>query len=127
VTERLLLDGQVVDWGLHETMVDALGNEIISEIYRVNSLRIRLISLEHSMLLEQAMQEHLRFISALRERDATRARQLLDAHIDSARNRVVEASLGNFPGPATQTSAPARSATAKTMTNTPAKPKRRLA
>jgi len=27
-------------------MIDSLGNEIISEIYRVNSLRIRLIRLE---------------------------------------------------------------------------------
>ena len=113
VSERLLLDAQVVDWGLHETMVDALGNEIISEIYRVNSLRIRLIGLEHSMLLEQAMQEHLRFIAALRERDAERARQLLDAHIDSARNRVVEASLGQLPGITA-----AQSATRPTATKT---------
>lgn len=97
VTKRLLLDAQMVDWGFHQTMVDALGNEIISEVYRVNSLRIRLISLEHSMLLEQAMQEHLRLISALRQRDADRARQLLDAHIESARNRVLEASLGQSP------------------------------
>nr|WP_315429097.1 GntR family transcriptional regulator [uncultured Albidiferax sp.] len=91
----LLDDAQAVDWGLHDRMVDALGNEIISEIYRVNSLRVRLIKLEQSVItparLIPAMQEHLRFIAALQQRDATAAVQLLEAHLDSARNRVLTA------------------------------------
>jgi hypothetical protein len=66
---RLLDDAQAIDWGLHDRMVDALGNEIISDIYRVNSLRVRLIKLEHSVItparLIPAMQEHLNFIAAL--------------------------------------------------------------
>jgi DNA-binding GntR family transcriptional regulator len=78
-------------------MVDALGNEILSDIYRVNSLRVRLIKLEHSVItparLIPAMQEHLRFIAALRGRDAPRAVELLNDHIDSARNRVLNAPL----------------------------------
>ena len=106
ITQRLLLDAQAVDWGLHEAMVDSLANEIISDAYRVNALRIRLISLEHSMLLEQAMQEHLRFIDALRQRDGQLALSLLDAHIESARNRVLEASLGQLPGPTSTTEEP---------------------
>lgn len=91
----LLDDAQAVDWGLHDRIVDALGNEIISEIYRVNSLRVRLIKLEQSVItparLIPAMQEHLRFIAALQQRDATAAVQLLEAHLDSARNRVLSA------------------------------------
>ena len=89
----LLDDAQAVDWGLHDRMVDALGNEIISEIYRVNSLRVRLIKLEQSVItparLIPAMQEHLRFIAALQQRDAGAAVQLLEAHLDSARHRVL--------------------------------------
>ena len=34
---QLLDDAQALDWGLHDRMVDALGNEIVSEIYRVNT------------------------------------------------------------------------------------------
>ena len=83
----LLDDAQAVDWGLHDRMVDALGNEIISEIYRVNSLRVRLIP---------AMQEHLRFIAALQQRDGNLAVQLLGAHLDSARNRVLSADTAHF-------------------------------
>ena len=99
VSEQLLRDAQAVDWGLHETMVDALGNEIVSEMYRVNSLRIRLISLENPLQLVPAMQEHLRFIAALRQRDAQQACNLLDVHIECARNRVLEAALGHLPAP----------------------------
>ena len=94
---RLLDDAQAIDWGLHDRMVDALGNEIISDIYRVNSLRVRLIKLEHSVItparLIPAMQEHLSFIAALQQRDVTKAAQLLGDHINSARSRVLSAPL----------------------------------
>ncbi len=97
VDSQLLDDAQVIDWGLHDRMVDALGNEIVSDIYRVNSLRIRLIKLENSVItptrLIPAMQEHLLFIAALRQRDAAKATELLDAHIRSARDRVMTAPL----------------------------------
>jgi len=97
VDSQLLDDAQAIDWGLHDRMVDALGNEIVSEVYRVNSLRIRLIKLENSVItparLIPAMQEHLRFIAALRERDAAKATELLEAHIRSARDRVMNAPL----------------------------------
>ena len=92
---QLLDDAQALDWGLHDRMVDALGNEIVSDIYRVNSLRVRLIKLEQSVItpaiLIPAMQEHLSFIAALRERNAAQAAALLDAHINSARSRVMNA------------------------------------
>lgn len=97
VDPALLDDAQALDWGLHDRLVDALGNEIVSEIYRVNTLRVRLIRLEHSVItparLMPAMQEHLRFITALRARDAAAAAELLQAHILSARDRVLTASL----------------------------------
>ena len=97
IDPHLLDDAQAIDWGLHDRMVDALGNEIVSEIYRVNSLRVRLIKLEHSVItparLIPAMQEHLQFIDALRKRDATAAVALLDEHINSARSRVMSAPL----------------------------------
>ena len=95
--DRLLEDAQALDWGLHDRMVDALGNELVSEIYRVNTLRVRLIKLEHSVItparLIPAMQEHLLFIGALLKRDGPRAIELLMAHIHSARERVIEAPL----------------------------------
>jgi DNA-binding GntR family transcriptional regulator len=84
---------QAVDWGLHDTMIDALGNEIISANYRVNSLRIRLIRLDRVTLnakaLVPAMEEHLALIAALRTRDPQQASAAVEAHLDHARNRAL--------------------------------------
>lgn len=93
VTPALLAAAQAIDWGLHDTMIDALGNEIISAIYRVNSLRIRLIRLDRVTLdaeaLRPAMDEHLTLLTALRSRDPLRAAAALEAHLTHARNRAL--------------------------------------
>jgi DNA-binding GntR family transcriptional regulator len=118
VDADLLDDAQALDWGLHDRMVDAMGNEIVSEIYRVNTLRVRLIRLEHSVItparLIPAMQEHLAFIAALRARDAALAVQLLEAHIRSARERVMQAPLEQALPPITSSPALTRRRSTKT-------------
>ena len=93
VTPALLDRAQAVDWGLHDMMIDALGNEIVSAVYRVNSLRIRLIRLDRVTLtadaLAPAMSEHLALLAALRTRDPQRAVAALEAHLAHARNRAL--------------------------------------
>ena len=93
IDAALLTDAQTVDWGLHDLMIDALGNPLVSEIYRVNSLRVRLIRLERAMLSEDAllpaMEEHLWFVQALKERDAAAVASRLAHHITSAHRRVL--------------------------------------
>jgi DNA-binding GntR family transcriptional regulator len=90
-------DAQALDWGLHDQMVDAMGNDILSEIYRVNSLHVRLIVLDASQVAMQrvlpAMQEHLAFLGAVRRRDEAAAIAALGNHIGNSRQRVLEASL----------------------------------
>ena len=93
IDEALLTEATQIDWGLHEYMIDAMGNALISEIYRINSLRVRLIKFETSSLapdiLLAAMEEHLWFIEALRCRDTTAVAERLAHHIESARRRVL--------------------------------------
>jgi DNA-binding GntR family transcriptional regulator len=93
IDDALLEDATTVDWGLHDLMIDALGNELISEVYRINSLRVRLIKLEGSTLspdvLIPAMEEHLWFIDALKRRDTQAVVDRLSHHIDSAHRRVL--------------------------------------
>ena len=93
IDHDLLKDATTVDWGLHDMMVDTLGNELISEVYRINSLRVRLIKLEGSTLsadvLIPAMEEHLWFIEALKRRDAHSVIERLSHHIESAHRRVL--------------------------------------
>ncbi len=93
IDDDLLKDATATDWGLHDLMIDALGNELISEVYRINSLRVRLIRLEGSTLspdvLIPAMEEHLWFIDALKRRDAQAVVERLSHHIESAHRRVL--------------------------------------
>jgi len=74
-------------------MIDSLGNEIISEIYRVNSLRIRLIRLENTILTSEgllpSMTEHLELIAAIKTRDVDQALAALNTHIEVARSRML--------------------------------------
>ncbi len=90
-------DAQTLDWGLHDRMVDCMGNELLSEVYRVNSLQVRLVSLEASEIaarrVRPAMEEHLQFLQALRARDETAAAAALTDHIERSRRRVLDAAL----------------------------------
>ena len=93
IDDALLTDATMVDWGLHDLMIDASRNELISDVYRINSLRVRLIKLEGTTLspdvLLPAMEEHLWFLDAIKQRDPTEAARRLTHHIESAHLRVL--------------------------------------
>lgn len=93
VTRAVLEEAQAVDWGFHDALIDALGNEIISDVYRVNSIKIRLIRLERVVLspetLAPAMEEHARIMAAIQSRDPARAVEAMDRHLTSAQNRAM--------------------------------------
>ncbi len=93
VTPELLANAQQMDWAMHDRMIDALGNDLISSIYRTNSIKIRLIRNEDTRMLPElvvsVMDEHLALIDALETRDPDKAEAALNAHLDSAIQRVV--------------------------------------
>lgn len=93
ITPRLVARAQATDWDLHDTIIDFLGNNIISSAYRVNSLKIRLIRQKqtriHSALVVPVMTEHLAIITAFESRDPTRAASAIGEHIADARNRAM--------------------------------------
>jgi DNA-binding GntR family transcriptional regulator len=97
----LLLDeAQKADWGLHDRLIDRLGNELIASVYRVNSLKIRLIRLEQSLLsaevLLPALREHGEILAAIASRDVEASARTLERHIDSARLRAMGIAAGEM-------------------------------
>jgi DNA-binding GntR family transcriptional regulator len=94
---RLDQDALAVDWQLHDRMVDAMGNEILSEIYRANSLHVRMIRLDAQQVRRHrvmpAMEEHLKFIRLLKARDEAGAVQAMQEHVEQSRQRVLHAIL----------------------------------
>ena len=93
ITPALLAEAQAVDWGFHDIIVDAMGNEIISKAYRVNAIKIRLIRQQdiriHDSIMAGVMEEHMRIVNALVDRDAARAVQALEDHINHAWARAM--------------------------------------
>lgn len=93
VTPELVDRAQKMDWAMHDAMIDALANELISSVYRVNSIRIRLIRNEDTRMLPElvlsVMDEHLAIIEALGARDTPAAVRALEIHIESAKRRAV--------------------------------------
>jgi len=93
ITPEVIAKAQAVDWGLHDTLIDALGNEIISNAYRVNSVKIRLIRQAQTRISDAlvlpVMKEHMTVVAALESRDPVRAAAAIADHITTARNRAL--------------------------------------
>ncbi len=88
LTEEEEAKAQAIDWQLHDTFIDALGNSIIAMAYRVNSVKLRLIHQERYRIdgrVVPVMREHLQVIAAIESRDPARATEAIAAHIDNAR------------------------------------------
>ncbi|GLU27482.1 MULTISPECIES: GntR family transcriptional regulator [Brucella/Ochrobactrum group] len=79
---------QQIDWKMHNTFIDAMGNNIISTAYRVNSVKTRLINQERYTIegrVAPVMQEHLRIIDAIETRDPDKAIEALSEHINNSK------------------------------------------
>jgi DNA-binding GntR family transcriptional regulator len=97
-SKQLLDQAQTTDWAMHDALIDSLGNELVSNIYRVNSIKVRLARLEQSLLSEavlmSALHEHSRVLAAIATRDVAGAVEALRAHIESAHLRALGLSAG---------------------------------
>ncbi|OHV82737.1 GntR family transcriptional regulator [Rhizobium sp. LCM 4573] len=83
---------QATDWGMHDAFIDAMGNSIISNAYRVNSIKMRLINQERFRIegrVGPVMKEHLLVLEAIESRSVEDAVQCLTAHICNARDRAL--------------------------------------
>lgn len=88
---RLLDQALQVDWGLHNLMVEAMGNRILITAHQQNFDKIRMIRLHgrSPRYLPLAMEEHLVIITALRRRDPDAAAAALAAHLGAAERRAL--------------------------------------
>ncbi len=85
---------QRMDWDFHDLIVDRMENQLVSDIYRVNAIKIRLIRNASTRMLPElvasVMEEHLAIIEALEHRDETASVSAIQAHIESARRRTID-------------------------------------
>jgi DNA-binding GntR family transcriptional regulator len=90
---KLMEDAEAVDLSLHEAIIGLQKNEILSNAYRVNWIKIKLIRLAETRLyvdmIPSVMGEHLRIIEAFERRDEDEAARAITRHIETARQRAV--------------------------------------
>jgi DNA-binding GntR family transcriptional regulator len=90
---NLMEDAEAVDLSLHEAIVGLQKNEILSNAYRVNWIKIKLIRLAETRLyvpmIPSVMGEHLKIIEAFERREEDDAARAIAEHIETARRRAV--------------------------------------
>ncbi len=93
MSSDVLYTAQKVDWAFHDLIVDRMENALISDIHRVNAIKIRLIRNSDTRMLPElvvpVLDEHLAVIAALKDRDAPGAVRAIHAHISSAKRRAL--------------------------------------
>lgn len=93
VATDLLDRAQRMDWAFHDHVVDHMGNRIISDIHRVNAIKMRLIRNTGTRMLPElvvtVMEEHMAIVKGLLARNRDAVVKAVHAHIDSAKRRAL--------------------------------------
>lgn len=93
IPEALVRKAQTVDLRLHSTIIEALGNKLIADAYRVNAIKLSLVRQEQGLLFDKlvlpAMRDHMRIIEAIEAIDGIAAADAMAAHIMIGRNRAL--------------------------------------
>ncbi|WP_119270005.1 GntR family transcriptional regulator [Taklimakanibacter deserti] len=91
--QGLMEEAEATDLMLHEAVIDHLNNEIISNAYRVNWIKIKLIRLAETRLyvrmIPQVIGEHMKIIDAIERHDEDAAAHAMAEHIGIARQRAL--------------------------------------
>ncbi|HHG89690.1 MAG TPA: GntR family transcriptional regulator [Devosia sp.] len=84
-TEELAREAQQIDWSMHDQLIASLSNDLISEVYRVNSIKVRMAAHERLLVTpfnaRRVMSEHLAILEALKAQDSTRAATAMRQHL----------------------------------------------
>jgi DNA-binding GntR family transcriptional regulator len=88
---RLLDAALQVDWGMHDLIIESMGNQVLLGAHQQNFDKIRMIRLHgrSPRYLPLAMEEHLAVIEALRRRDPDAAAGALAQHLAAAERRAL--------------------------------------
>jgi DNA-binding GntR family transcriptional regulator len=88
---RLLDAALQVDWGMHDLIVESVGNRIMMTAHRQNFDKIRMIRLHgrSPRYIPLALEEHMAVIRGLKRRDPDKAAAALETHLKAAERRAL--------------------------------------
>jgi DNA-binding GntR family transcriptional regulator len=89
ISDDLLERAQQTDWDLHDQAIDFLHNDVISEVYRVNTVKIRMAIQPQLRItagnLLRVMNEHMAIMDGLAKRDVAATMAALEQHLRNSR------------------------------------------
>jgi len=87
-TEAIAEMAQDIDWSMHDQLIDSLSNDLIAEVYRVNSIKVRMAAQKRLLVtpfnVVRVMNEHLDILEALREQRGEDAATAMRKHIGNS-------------------------------------------
>jgi len=76
---------QTVDWALHQNLIDSLGNRLITSVYSVNAIKVRMATQARLQVTSdnavRVLKEHMAFLEALKKGDIAAAGRSLELHL----------------------------------------------
>ena len=99
--ENLLEDARNLDRRFHELLIQALENEIIGNVYRVNRIKIDMIRMfrdrDDVYDVIASAKERMKIIEALKRHDVTQVIRAVEEHADATLHRAVVFLGGGVP------------------------------
>jgi DNA-binding GntR family transcriptional regulator len=87
IDRKLADEAKRFEWQLHDSLIAAFGNEILTDIYRVNRVKVELIRAEWGKPTDKAilssLQQHRPIIDAMKARDTDRITAAVEAQLES--------------------------------------------
>ena len=91
IDRNLWEEAKRLEWKLHDSFIEAFDNEILSDVYRVNSVKIQLIRMARETVTDQAaldsIGEQLAIVEALKLRDTRAVVAAVEAHLKASLRR----------------------------------------
>jgi DNA-binding GntR family transcriptional regulator len=91
--QHLIGDARQIEWALHDRLIEFYGNELVSDIYRVNRIKVELIRMERESGLTRAILASLpaqaKIIKAIQERNVGRVATAVEACLEGIFRRAM--------------------------------------
>jgi len=88
---------QTVDWALHQNLIDSLGNRLITSVYSVNAIKVRMATQARLQVTSdnavRVLKEHMAFLEALKRGDIAGAGRALELHLRNSQTLALGGTL----------------------------------
>ncbi|MEE9389208.1 MAG: GntR family transcriptional regulator [Paracoccaceae bacterium] len=93
MSDETLEQALLVDWKMHDKIIECLSNDLLTETYQINGARLRLIRVNNRLTHDRAvaaMDEHIEILEHCEAQDSIAAIAALSRHIDTSISRSLQ-------------------------------------